>query len=255
MPEEEVPIFSSAYPGLRNKLTLSNFISNSYVHHLQFMKALLPEAFRHLYLASGRAEAVDKAVKLFMAKRPEATDVLSYDGDYFGATTATARSLGRQDDTSYFDWPLLAMPDFEALKDLSEKDWQERIEESFRELRMDQILGLMVEPLCEKACIRKPKNYLKALIKVCRSKKLPVIFHESASAFFNYSANRFFCAGDEIKPDGIVFYLGEQVAFLACQEELFLKKPLTMISTWDGDDHSMRLLRDKIFKAFEEKDL
>lgn len=226
-------------PALKNKVSLANFVSRSYVNTLLLLKETLPAHLRHLYLASSRAEGVDKMIKLLRSKRPKARVAISYADDFFGDTTACARSLGGNGKLSYFQWPRLQFtPNAERLA----KELREEIARS----GPDAVLGVFVEPFRERTGERKDPAHLRAIIEAAHAEKVPVLFQETASAFRGYDANRFFCASDTLKADGLMAYPGGQLSLLAVSDELFLEKALMMISTWDGDEHSLNLLRERL---------
>ena len=56
-------------------------------------------------------------------------------------------------------------------------------------------------------------------------------------------------SGTELDPDILYFGAGPQVAVVACKENFFVDKPLTMISTWDGDEHGLCLFQDHMFES------
>jgi 4-aminobutyrate aminotransferase-like enzyme len=224
--------------GLRNKGSLANFVSPGYVNNLLFLKDFLPKPLRHLYLASGRAESTDKALKLLRAKRPKAKIALSFQGDYFGHTTACARSLGGVGGDAYFDWPRLTLTEGAA-----------GVEKLLQKLDPETVFGFFVEPIAERTGVRKDEDLLKSLISVCHSKGIPVLFHETASAFYKYDSKRFTAAGEELEADGAFLYAGAQLGLVLTRDTLFLETALAMISTWDGDEHSLNLLRERLLRS------
>lgn len=231
------PGFKHPYlPALENKSTLSNFVSRSYVGNLLLLKEYLPEGYRHLFLSSGRSETVDKMVKLLRDKKPGADRCMSLKGDYFGETTAAARSLGGIAGTPYFsNWPILDASDsIDAIaKQMDKHD-------------ASKILGFFVDPISEKSGKKKSPEFLKALIDLCHSKQIPVIFHETGSAFGKYDPKRLFVSGGELKPDGFIFYPGHQLGLVCVTKKYYLDKALMMISTWDGDEFSLHMLKERL---------
>ncbi len=224
-------------PALKNKSTLSNFVSPSYIHNVMILRDVLPEAYRHLFLASGRAEALDKVIKLLRSKRPQGTFALSFKGDYFGSTTACARSLGGMGGPSYYDWPLLE-PSAQIAA----------IEKQLDQFNQEKVLGLFIEPTKELSRERRSSEWLESVITLCRKRSIPVVFHETASSFGGFEKDRLFATGDELKPDLFYFYPGGQLGVVATSEAFFLETPLQLISTWDGDEHSLNLLRNRILE-------
>ncbi|MGE0614620.1 MAG: aminotransferase class III-fold pyridoxal phosphate-dependent enzyme [Bacteriovoracia bacterium] len=224
------------FAGMKNKVSLANFVSENYVRTMLLMKEVLPDGLKHIYLASGRCEAIDKSIKLMRYFRPKAKYALSFEGDYFGATTAAARSLGGKGGDAFFPWPKLKWGDLAT------------IEKQLDGFKSEEVFGLMVEPLREKTGERKSERELAALIAACRKRDIPIFFQETGSHFRKYDPSRLFCAGADLQPDGIVFYPGHQLGVLAVNDKYFLEKGLMMISTWDGDEHSFQMLREKVLK-------
>ena len=56
---------------------------------------------------------------------------------------------------------------------------------------------------------------------------------------FRYSRDHYFISSDpELRPDIGMSFLGAQAGMVFTKSELFLDKPLMLISTWDGDEFS-----------------
>ncbi len=239
------PLASPFTGAMKNKLSLVNFVSPAYIANLRFWRNVVPENMRHLFLASGRAESIDKLVKLFRYKRPKAHKLISFAGDYFGSTTACSRSLGgneKNPDRYFSDWPIWNWPKQEG-----------EFDQLFKNIgASEDYIGIFVEPLCEKTKTKKDSSLLKKLVEVARKNNIPVLFHETASGFFNYDQKNFF-ASHSIHPDGLAFYCGEQVGFVACTKDYFLDKPLMMISTWEGDEHSLNLVTDRSARIISQR--
>src|SRR5207253_435381 len=94
-------IWNPRHPSLLNKGSLANFVSPAYIDNMMILKDLLPTAYRHVYLASSRAEALDKAIKCLRYLRPKGKQMISFEGDHFGNTTASTATLSGE--TKYFD--------------------------------------------------------------------------------------------------------------------------------------------------------
>ena len=84
-----------------------------------------------------------------------------------------------------------------------------------------------------------PIEFLKGLKKLCDDHNVFLVFNETASKEFSYSDNTYFLScDDKLIPDAGFSFLGGQAAIVFLREELFISKPLMMISTWDGDEHA-----------------
>ncbi len=228
-------------PSLLNKVTLSNFVTRSYIYNTQILAEFLPVELRHLYFSSGRAEAIEKSMRLLRYHRKEAKIFLSVKGDRFASSTAAASSLGGDSHRRprYFSWPTLGSPD-DLAKLLSSNN-------SSRDY-----FGLYLEPL-RKDGTKKDRGILRAYRDVCSENGLPLVFVESNSWGFRYDPNSFLAATSELCPDLVAMFLGGQLGLVATKNDFFLDKPLMMISTWDGDDYSLARVIDQIFEILADQ--
>ena len=129
---------------------------------------------------------------------------------------------------------------------LTEKDWESEL----RDLNHEEHFGVFVNPM--QNGMKRTPDMLKSLIEEAHSVDLPVFFHETESSFFNYDQSSFLCAGSNgIEPDGVYFYPGEQLGVVAVRDEYFIKTPLMMISTWDGDEHSLSQMRERLIDSLK----
>jgi 4-aminobutyrate aminotransferase-like enzyme len=219
---------------LKNKMTLSNFVSRHYVRNTQILAEVLPASLRHLYYASGRAEAVDKSLRLLRYFRPKGLQALSLENSYFGQSTACARSLGGPWAHKFFDWPV-----FENAKELSQFLSSKHT--------CATLLGFYAETPdpSQKNFIEKVED-LKAISALCQKHQIPFVLAEYKTAFWKNNSGHFCLAEHVIPCDALLIFAGHQLGVLAVRESLFLDKPLMLISTWDGDELSLALLKKKI---------
>lgn len=237
-------VLSPLSGGVRNKTSLANFISCAYASSIFAIREILPKELQHLYLASGKAEAIDKAFKLLRFKKASGTFALSIAGDSFGATTAVSRTLGGTDAKPFFDWPHIQYDEKASVEENLKK-----ADQALSGVSLEQCLGVFLEPIRRTSKVKKPKEYLKGLITKAHEKGLPVIFHETESQFFQYDSKQLFAAHEDCMPDILVFYPLGQLGVVGTKAEYFLEKPLMMISTWDGDEFSLNLFREKIYAS------
>ncbi len=216
---------------LKNKMTLSNFVSRHYVSDLRVLAETLPESHRHMYLASGRAEAVDKSLRLLRWFRPTGLEAISAEGAYFGDTTGASRSLGGPWPLRFFDWPLV-----ESAREL---------EQLLQTKHANYFLGFYAEAAPELGPWDKQIARLREFSEVCKAHKLPFVLNETRSAFWK-AGSQFCLAGNEVDCDALLLFPGHQLGVVAVKESLFLDKPLMLISTWDGDEFSLSRLKDRI---------
>lgn len=244
LPSKDSKLFlikESEHGSLLNKMTLSNFVTPSFIYNSLILKEFLPPSMRHLYYSSGRAECIEKSMRLLRHFRPKAKVFLSVEGDSFSFTTACAGSLGgKSDKLRYFDWPLVKSPE-ELDKLLSET------------LDPESVFGFYIEPTrLDKTS--KSVEELKKYRAITKKHKIPMVSNESNSWGYRYSKNSFFACDEEALADLLVFFGGGQLGVVAASKEFFLDKSLMMISTWDGDDYSLALLKEKLFEASEKNE-
>ncbi len=220
------------------KLTLTNYATPAVVRAMEYLAALAPEQ-PHLLLANDRDEAFEKVVRALRWNRPRGVHVFGLRGGYVGHTTAAARSLSdpavHEGGEGYFsDWPRLPHPE-EAGVEAALAAVREAIE---RFGGAERVLGLFVEPLQERTGRLLPVGYLQGLAVLREETGLPVIFVESAAAM-RRAGGPFFAEAGPLEPDARLWWAGGQVAFLHLSDALFVDKPLTLVSTWDGDELSL----------------
>lgn len=243
-----------------NKNSLCNWWTPNMTRHVEWLRKVSP--LGHVYLASGRDETVDKAIKCLIHARAGSDTCLSFQGAYWGHTTAAARSLSDPRILGYFPWVHLPYPDAggdpfknaEGALTENEEHVIKMIREHFRQA--DRLLGVFIEPVQELTGRRCSVRFLKALRRECDRFQVPLIFNESASWAYRGSSELFFCKAAGVLPDLVVLYAGGQVGHVLVNDAYFLSKPLQLISTWDGDELSclriraqVRLLEDSIDEA------
>ena len=216
-------------PYLVNKTTLSNFVDRCFLETIEKIFHRFPESLRHGYTASGQSEAVDKIIKSIWFKDNKNTLSLSFEGHFFGSGSFLSRSLsGIQ---SYF--PVKHLP--HPISD-NEQDILHSVEE---ELKTKKISSVWIEPLLQKSMKRVSETFLTGLKKRCIQYKTPLIYNETASALYRYG-KKIYCGEDNnLTPHAMMVYLGGQASVIGVDKNLFVDKPLTMISTWDGDQASL----------------
>jgi len=212
-------------PSLKNKITLSNFVTAEYCHNMEILSEYYPENLRHFYLSSGRAEAADKMIRLLRNARSTGIEAISLKGSYFGQTTAVARSLGGPHPNKYFAWPV-----FEKAKEL-----EQYLSSNSPEL----VLGVFAS--FTKANANKLAPELKEFSRVCLDNKIPFITGSEELPMTGLRVNGHLCYG------------GGQIGVVAVDDTLFFDKPLQMISTWDGDEWSLARFKDSLLRRPNEK--
>ena len=233
-----------------NKNSLCNWWTPNMTRYVEWMRSVAP--LEHIYFASGRDEAVDKLVKCLIHARKGAQVMLSFKGSFWGGVTACARSLSDPEYGTYFPWKHVAYPyqvgdPFEGIEDAltdSEIDSLDALGELMVE--PETILGLAVEPVQQMTGRRLSVRFLKALRALCDDTGVPLVMNESACWAYRGSRELFYCQATGVRPDLMTVFAGGQFGQVFVNDKYFLKKPLMLISTWDGDELSALRLREQI---------
>jgi len=218
-------------PTMVNKVCLSNFVSKSYLDNFKFLVELAPESLRHTYSASGQSECVDKIAKSIWYNTKKNIKTLTFEGHFFGHGSFLARGLGQMQE-ALFPHSILPHP--------TEYNMEEVLEATKRELETGKIMSVWIEPLRQRFMDQVPLRFLKSLRKLCQGLSIPLVYNETASAFYRYQQDHFFASNHpDLTPDAMMAYGGGQIGVVYLQEKLFVSKPLMLISTWDGDELSL----------------
>lgn len=225
------------YGPVVNKLTLLNYVTPAVVRAFEWVGALIPE-LPHMYLTSGRDEMLDKSLRILRWHRSEACVAIGLDGGYVGHTTAAARSVSdprvhRQGDV-VFDWPRIPHPAVVGT-DASIAALRRTIERAGR----DKVFGFLYEVVQERTGRVLPDDFFVELAKLRAEMDLPVVAFETASACYRAGAGPFATTTSEFTPDMLLWWGGAQTGYMHVSSRYFVAKPLTMVSTWDGDELSM----------------
>lgn len=220
------------------KLTLSNWITPNFVYYAQMLRSLAPKELKHAYFTSGRDEVIDKGIRSIKYHRQEAQIVIGFSQQYFGNITAAARSLSHDEGQSkpfgFFKWPLISHPSLvgneQSLKELMQ------VIETYRP---QKILAIALELVGEKSGLVFDEEFLQKLSEIRKITSIPLIFCENASGFYRNQKSLFLTTSLSTKPNMLWFYNDAQLGSILVDDEYFVSKPLTLISTWDGDDISM----------------
>lgn len=217
---------------MMNKLCLSQFVTRPFIHGLTELFALLPAELQHGYTASGLSECVDKVVKSLWKKRAPHQKLLTFDEMFFGHGSFLSRALSGEGEP-FFEVDRLPFP--------SEVRWKEVLMQIKELLSQESYLGVFVEPLTQMHMQRVPHRFLVELKELLKEFNTPLVYNETISQLYRYNFDGFFAAHDpQIRPDIGFAYLGGQMAFIFSSDSYFLETPLTLISTWDGDEMSLQ---------------
>ncbi len=223
-----------------NKITLCNYVTPSVVRAAEWMAALTPGLPR-LYVTSGRDELLDKALRILKWHRSDATVAIGLEGGYLGHVTAAARSLSdpavHRGGPAHFAWPRVPHPAQDPEATLAAL--REAVTAAGGPAK---VLGLFWETVQERTGAVIPQAFWEALEQWRQESGIPVVLFETASALGRSGAGPFRALAQGFVPDALAWWGGGQHGWLHVTEGLFVDKPLTFVSTWDGDELS--LIRD-----------
>jgi len=237
-----------------NKNSLCNWWTPNMTRYVEWLRSVSP--LGHVYLASGRDEAADKLVKCLIHHRKGAHLMLSFKGSFWGGVTACARSLSDPKFGNHFAWHHVDYPyqEGDPFRDIGEALTDREIDalDQLGELLVEpeKVLGIAIEPIQEKTGRRVSVRFLQALRALCNDTGVPLVMNESASWAYRGSRELFYCQATGVEPDLLTAFAGGQLGHVFCNDQYYIEKPLTLISTWDGDELSalrfqeqMRILR------------
>jgi acyl-CoA reductase-like NAD-dependent aldehyde dehydrogenase/4-aminobutyrate aminotransferase-like enzyme/ribosomal protein S18 acetylase RimI-like enzyme len=226
------------YGAAVNKITLMNYVTPAAVRALEWIGALVPE-LPHMYLTSSRDEAIDKALRLIRCTRKTAQVAIGVHGGYYGHTAATCRSLSDPDvhlgGPPHFAWPRVPHPA------------QAGTAATIAALRAAVaaaggpagVLGLVYEVVQERTGQVVPAEFVTALGALRKELDLPLIAVETATHTYRSGKGPFLSTAIGLCPDVLTWWGGGQTGYLHVAPRWFVPGPLTLVSTWDGDELSL----------------
>lgn len=243
---------------LGSKLTLSNWSTPNVVRYSELLRCMIPKHLNHAYFTSGRDEVVDKGLRSLRFHRPDADIAIGFSHQWLGNITAASRTLsfneGQAEPFAFFNWPKVTHP---ALND----DSIGEVEKLIHQHGAEKILGLVVELLGEKSSLSFSEKHLDKLDALRKKTGVPLVFVESTS-FCRSGQSLFLSDHLKVKADMVWWYTGGQLGHVFTNDKYYVAKPLTLISTWDGDElsiarsyhnlHYGHYLNTSGIKSFEE---
>ena len=230
------------------KLTLSNWSTPDIVRYAETLQHLGPKGLPHTYFTSGRDELVDKTLRLLRLGRPSADVVIGLERQYLGHTTAAARSLsdaaGEQLPFHWYDWPRIPHP-----AEVGTDAALGAVVATLNRVGPDRVVGVFVEIVGERSGLLLPDDFQAGLAALHADTGVPVVAVETASALGKLGPNIWACDGLPLKPNVVLWYAGGQLGQIFVDDKHYVPKPLTLISTWDGDEISMLRARHHLTEA------
>lgn len=230
------------------KLTLSNFITPAVVRYTELLRELSPKGLSHAYFTSGRDELTDKGLRCLRVNRPEGQVVIGLERQFLGFTTAAARSLsdgaGQKEPFSWFDWPKAPHP-----AEVGSEASLGAILAAIERVGAERVLGVVIELVGERSGLAVPEEFLADLATVRADTGVPIVVVETASALGRAGPWLFASDGLPMRPNMVWWYAGAQLGHIFVDDAHYVAKPLTLISTWDGDELSIVRARHHLIEA------
>ena len=221
-----------------NKLTLMNYVTPGTVRALEWLGALVPE-LPHIYLTSSRDESIDKALRLIRVTRKTGQVAIGLVGGYYGHTAATCRSLSdpdvHQGGPGHFAWPRVPHP-ATAGTAATIASLRAAVDAAGGKAN---VLGFVYELVQERTGLVLPPDFLGALAALRTELELPLIAVETTTNTYRSGRGAFLSMALGLVPDVLAWWGGGQTGYLHTSPKWFVGTPLTLVSTWDGDELSL----------------
>lgn len=237
---------------LASRLNLSNWVTVDTALYAEHLRALAPRGTGHMYVTSSRDELVDKSLRCIRLTKTQARICVGLEGGYFGQITAASRSLsdpaGFGDDFGLFEWPRIPHPAQGGVEATVAA-----LEAVVAEHGPDAIFGLYVERVGERSGWVLDGNAARALREACTRHGLPFVVAETASGCYRSGEGAWGIDAwpEGVSPDFVLWHPGGQLGHIFVSPTWFIKKPLTLISTWDGDQISMMRVHEHLRAAVD----
>ncbi|MFN3202165.1 MAG: aminotransferase class III-fold pyridoxal phosphate-dependent enzyme [Bradymonadia bacterium] len=230
--------------GALTKLTLSNFITRPYVRYAEYLREMTPRGCGHLYFTSSADEMVDKSFRALKHHRKHASTAIGVEGGQLGSVTAAARSLsisaskGQAERYGHFGWPMVPHPANGLQETLA------ALEALVSTHGADALLGLYIESVQRRTGrVITPEQWA-ALVAFRDRTGVPLVLVETTTGMGRNGKDLWWLDSVKGDPDVVLWWSGGQIGHIFSNDRWYVEKPLTLISTWDGDELSAtRLLR------------
>jgi len=220
------------------KITVCNYITPAIVRAIEWVTALNTN-YPHLYLTSCRDELIDKTIRTLKHHRTKGVAAIGLTGGYVGHTSAGCRAVSdgsvHKMGPAARQWPLVDHPSQVGVANMLEQ-----LKRAVADIGSnDAVLGLFLEPVQERTGAVLSDDAWAALNQFKAETGIPIVSVETASAAYRCQTSPFATDTDAADPDIRVWWPGGQTGFIHLKQAYFVPNPLTMVSTWDGDELSM----------------
>ncbi len=239
---------------LASRVNMSNWATPDVVQYVEHLRMMRPRAMKHMYFTSSRDEMVDKGLRCLRLSRPRAQTAIGLRGGYVGHTTAAARSLSDSDGFAapfgLFDWPHVPHPSLDA------EGFEKAAEAWVARVGADSVLAIVAELVQERTGVVLDEAAASRLAAFAKRHDIPLVYVETCSGGYRNGHGAWASDGlsDAAQPDMVLWYPGGQVGHVLTNERYFWAKPLTLISTWDGDEVSS-IRAHEVLRAAHRLDL
>jgi len=223
-----------------SRINLSNYVTVDLVQYSELLQLLVPRGTGHMYVTTSRDEMIDKSIRCLRLGRPKGQLAIGLEGGYYGHVTAAARSLsdprGFGPDFGYFDFPRLPHPAGPAGPEATVR----ALDELVARVGAEVLLGLYAEVVGERSGLVLAGEGARVLAEACKRHDIPLVLVETASGGYRGAAGVWGVdtLPAEVVPDVVLWYPGGQIGHIFVGDRYYIKKPLVLISTWDGDELS-----------------
>ncbi len=214
------------------KLTVSNFITAPYARYAEYLRHIAPRGNPHLYFTSSLDEMVDKSLRALKQKRTAAHLAVGVEGGYVGHTTAASRSI-TDGDEGYFDWPKVPHPGSDPAACVAALDALVEAHGA------DALLGVYIETVQARTGAVLEDEAWAALCAWRDRTGVPLVLSETTTGLYRAGRDTFWWV-DSVPGDAdlVLWWAGGQIGHVFSSDDAYVEKPLTLISTWDGDELS-----------------
>jgi len=101
------------------------------------------------------------------------------------------------------------------------------------------VLGFVYELVQERTGAVLPPDFLAALSGLRTELELPLIAVETTTHTYRSGRGAFLSPAAGLVPDVLAWWGGGQTGYVHCAARWFVPGPLTLVSTWDGDELSL----------------